>query len=326
MSIIHFEQQPIPMKEHQTVLDALLENGHEIPNSCRAGACQACLMQATEGTPPDSAQKGLKDTLRADGFFLACQCQPDQEMTVTLDPSRSRIQASIVSTELLAKDVLRVRVVAQAPMSYHSGQYVTLWRDQTTARSYSLASVPEIDGDSVELQVKRMPNGAMSEWLFEQASSGVTVELQGPMGNCFYLPGEADGALLLVATGTGLAPIYGIARDALAQGHSGPIHLIHGALDCEGLYLHEELSGISDAHDNFYYHASALQGAEERDDISSTPLEALALSIAGGIDNPRAYLCGAPELVNTLRKKLFLAGLGLSRIYADAFLPGNAKG
>lgn len=324
MPTIHFAQRHIELDNGQSVLDALLADGQTIPNSCRAGACQACLMQATDGTPPAKAQQGLKDTLKADGFFLACQCHPETDLSVTLDPARARTRAVIRQTEVLAEGVLRVLIEPTDPFAYRSGQYLTLWRDRQVARSYSLASVPALDSDLIELQVRRMPNGAMSGWLFDQARPGDPVELQGPMGSCFYLPNELDGPLLMVGTGTGLAPLYGIARDALDSGHRGPIHLIHGALSGPGLYLHGPLRELADQHPNFQYHPSVLNNEDRPPDVSARPVDQLAIELAGQLGDPRAFLCGPPELVNGLRKKLFLAGLKLARIYADAFLPGKA--
>src|ERR1019366_6954129 len=122
---------------------------------------------------------------------------------------------------------------------YRAGQFVSLFREDGLARSYSLASLP--GEGALELHVRKIPGGAMSGWLYSQAlhsqalhsqsldraqpgaQSGVPVWIQGPSGNCFYVPGKADEPLLLAGAGTGLAPLYGIARDALQQGHSGPI-------------------------------------------------------------------------------------------------------
>lgn len=323
MPTIRFGRQAIELRDEQSVLGALLGAGCDIPNSCRAGACQSCLMQAVQGTPPVQAQEGLKDTLKADGFFLACQCHPIQDLEVALDPSKSRVPATIAATELLAEGILRVRVEPNSPFSYRSGQYLTLWLDGHTARSYSLASVPELDGEQIILHVKRMPGGILSGWLFDRAKAGNRVEIQGPMGSCFYLPGEPQSKLMLVGTGTGLAPLYGILRDALNQGHEGDIHLLHGALIQSGLYLHDEMTGLAARHSNFHYHPCVLNdSADANRGIETAAVDRKALELAPELKSGKAYLCGPPELVNGLRKKLFLAGMSLGRIYADPFLPG----
>ena len=153
----------------------------------------------------------------------------------------------------------------------------------------------------------------MSEWLHSRAALGTTVWLQGPAGNCFYVPGKLDEPLILAGTGTGLAPLYGIVRDCLRQSHAGPIWLFHGALTREGLYLTEQLAELDRAHENFHYVPSVLP--------ESGPLDKDILTRFGKLVGWKGYVCGDPALVNLLRKKLFLAGMALQSIYADAFLP-----
>ena len=150
----------------------------------------------------------------------------------------AQLGATITSLELLSPDVLRARIRCDAPISFRPGQYVTIMREDL-ARSYSIASLPE-EGE-LELHVRRISGGKMSGWLHDEASAGERVTVLGPSGECFYVPGKEDQPMLLVGTGTGLAPLYGILRDALRQGHRGPIHLFHGALHKGGLYLVDEL-------------------------------------------------------------------------------------
>jgi NAD(P)H-flavin reductase len=160
----------------------------------------------------------------------------------------------------------------------------------------------------------------MSEWLHRHATPDTPVWLQGPSGNCFYAPGRIDQALLLVGAGTGLAPLYGIVRDALQQGHTGPIWLFHGALTPGGLYLTKELAELDSRHSNFHYVRSVLQDG----DTSGAEVGELAQCILTrfpSLTGWKGYVCGDPVLVNLLRKKMFLAGMASKAIYADAFVP-----
>jgi len=217
-----------------------------------------------------------------------------------------------------------VGLVTDAPFEYRAGQYITLFRPDGLARSYSLASVPtENETGELELHVRLIPGGAMSEWLSREAHPGASVAIQGPSGNCFYLPGQPDEPLLLAGTGTGLAPLYGIARDALRHGHRGPVLLFHGALDPGGLYLQQELLAMEALHPNFAYVRSVLRSPEQKgvDCLEVGPLDACVLARLPKLDGWKAYLCGDPAIVNLLRKKIFLAGAASRSIYADAFLP-----
>ena len=111
----------------------------------------------------------------------------------------------------------------------------------------------------------------------ELLREGDTIEVAGPFGNCFYTSGSADASLLLIGTGSGLAPLYGIVTDALYHGHTGPIRLYHGSWKPEGLYLVDRLRQLSAEHPNFVYvpcvDADARPGYREgRADLSRLPI------------------------------------------------------
>lgn len=318
MADIHYAGQDFPVRHGESVLDCLLRNGIAISHSCKAGACQSCLVKGSHGTIPETAQRGLRDTLRMQGYFLSCSFQPAADITVSPAGAEQRMPARISGVESLNESVLRVRLRTDAPFDYRAGQFVSMFREDGLARSYSLASLPH--EDELELHVRKIPGGAMSGWLHHHARHDTPVWLQGPSGNCFYAPARIDEPLLLAGAGTGLAPLYGIARDALRQGHSGPIWLFHGALTPGGLYLTSELAELDDLHLNFHYVRSVLRDG----DSSGVEVGELAQCILSRFPNLtgwKGYVCGDPVLVNLLRKKMFLAGMASKAIYADAFLP-----
>ena len=300
----------------ESVLEALLRQGVEISNSCRAGACQSCLLRAVSGAVPAAAQQGLKATLVEQGYFLSCVCRPEADLL--LEPAGGlEVAATIASLERLTPTVMRARLRTATPLDYRAGQYITLRRNDGLARSYSLASLPE-DG-TLELHIRRAPHGRMSGWLFDEARENEAVGIRGPAGDCFYTAGKPEQPLLLAATGTGLAPLAGICRDAVKQGHHGPIHLYHGALRPEGLYLRDELRNMAHAHGNVHYKPVVLEGGESAGILRGAIDKAIAA------DHPklggwRGFVCGDPSIVQMLKKKLFLAGMGSREIFADAFV------
>lgn len=305
----------------ESVLDALLRHGVEVSNSCRAGACQSCMLRATSGVLPAASQQGLKATLVEQGYFLSCVCRPEGDLV--LEPAGGlEFTASIAALERLSANVLRVRLRTEAPLAYRAGQYLTLRRADGLARSYSLASLPE-DG-ALELHVRRAPRGRMSGWLFDEARVNDAVTVRGPAGECFYTGGSPDQPLLLAGTGTGLAPLIGILRDALRLGHRGPIHLYHGALRPEGLYLREELRDLDGAHANLHYTPVVLEGGEP-EGIAAGALDKTITAAHPKLSGWRGFLCGDPGIVQLLKKKLFLAGMASRDIFADAFVeaPGS---
>jgi NAD(P)H-flavin reductase/ferredoxin len=324
MSRVRYEAQWYPLEPEESVLDGLLRQGLAVPHACKAGVCQSCLMRAANGAVPEKAQVGLKETLKARNYLLACSCKLEQgaELELAGGVDELRVPARIDSLEPLSEDVLRVRLRPEAPFEYRAGQYVTLLRADGLARSYSVASLPR-EG-LLELHVRLLPGGAMSGWLRTEARPGDEVRIQGPAGECFYVPGRPEQPLLLAGTGTGLAPLYGIARDALAEGHTGPLWLFHGAREPRGLYLVEELRELAARHPNLHYRPSVLEG-RLGEGVHVGALDALIRAECSKPVGWRAFLCGNPELVISLRKKLFLAGLSLKDIHADAFLPSASR-
>jgi len=304
----------------QTVLDVLLDHKLAIPNNCRIGVCQSCLMRAVAGDVPAAAQHGLKDTLKAQRYFLACQCIPTGPLEIMLPaPDVVRTTATVVQVQNLSADVLRLRLKPETEFEYQPGQYAMLWNAQALGRCYSLASVPGLD-DTLELHVARVAGGRMSSWLFDTLKQGNQVQLQAASGDCFYVEGNPEQNLLLAGTGTGLAPLWGIVRDALHRGHRGAIHLVHGAIHAQGLYLHDALLDLARQFDNFFYHASVLDGDPLPEQVSLGHIEALVAQVAPKPKDWKIYLCGAQELVSSLKKKVFLAGASMANIYSDPFV------
>lgn len=317
MPVLHHGDLHLAVEPGETALDALLRGGVAVPNSCRAGACQSCRLRASAGTPPAASQVGLKATLRERGHFLACLCRPEEDLTIAVgdDPPRP---ATVREVTMLTADVARVRLQTHTPLPYRAGQFITLLRGDGLARSYSLASVPGLD-EALELHVRVLPHGRMSQWIAHELQPGAELSVRGPEGDCFYIESDPAQPLLLVGTGTGLAPLYGVARDALRRGHTGPITLIHGAVTPAGLYLQDVLEDMSREHDNFSYLRCALHG-EATADLEIGGIEAVTARRLPKLTGHRVFVCGDPERVAALRKQSFLRGARMNEIFADAFV------
>jgi NAD(P)H-flavin reductase/ferredoxin len=316
---IEFDGQRYAALPGESVLDCLLRHSIDVSYSCKAGACQSCLMQASAGEIPASAQSGLKDTIRQQGYFLACSCMPAGDLSVKPVVVERR-PAVISKLQRLSPSVMRVGLRSGEGFSYEPGQFITLF-GPTPPRSYSLASLPT--DPEAELHVRLIPGGAMSTWLFEKAREGDAIEVEGPKGSCFYVAGKPEQPMLLAGTGTGLAPLYGIARDALHKGHTGSVKLFHGAVNREGLYLREELEALAGVYKNFEYVPVVLQGQAPVNGEAGS-IDACIPRRIPNLEGWRAYVCGDPQIVNTLKKKIFLAGVAMREIYSDAFVPAVA--
>lgn len=324
MPRVSCDGRELELSPDDNLLDALLAAGLTVASSCRAGACQQCLVQATNGAPPPSAQAGLKDAQRLQGYFLACQARLSEDLTISLSGARGLdIPARVVSVDALSSDVIRVRLRPAQALKYRAGQYITLVRADGLARSYSIASQPDSDGGCLELHVRVFPTGRMSGWLASDGAPSADVAVRGPIGECFYVPGNPKQPLLLAGTGTGLAPLWGILHDAIAAGHSGAIELWHGSRTADGLYLVHELEALAALHPNFKYHRCVLEGGADAGTAVGS-LDAAVLASAPSFDGHRVFLCGDPNLVTLMKRKVFLKGASMREIHADAFVASSA--
>jgi NAD(P)H-flavin reductase len=164
----------------------------------------------------------------------------------------------------------------------------------------------------------------MSSWLV--ASAGARVLVRGAFGECSYMQGDPHEPLLLAGTGTGLAPLLGVLRSALAAGHQGPIRLYHGARTQGELYQAESLRNLERRHANLTVTLSVAEGsaAPVGAELRVGRLEDAVFADLLQLRGYRLYLCGKPQVVHALRKRAFLAGAALDRIHADAFVAASA--
>jgi CDP-4-dehydro-6-deoxyglucose reductase len=328
---ISFEGKTFDLLAGETVLEGIERQGSSAPFFCRRGVCQACLLRAPAGAVPPVAQKGLKDSLRKQGFFLACVCKPLGDLLVERGPSCERFVCRVEHVSVFSDTVLKVSISVPVGFEYEAGQFVQLERPEDgLMRPYSIASLP---GSAwLELHVALLPDGAMSGWL--RTAQGRAVVLRGPFGECFYRSGEPERPLLCAGTGTGLAPLLGVVRAALAAGHRGPIRLYHGGVSWAGLYMWGELVSLLDRAPQLSLTGSLLSGASKPEQgfeeaarcaVQIRPLDEVVLGDWRPAAADRVYLCGHPLLVRKLEKQLYLAGAALERIHSDPFLAPAAR-
>ena len=322
MTVIHYKGESIELSPSESVLDGLLRQGHDISFGCRAGACQACLMIASSGALPADAQKGLSDAQIALNYFLACQCNlstpPPQPLSIEkVSRDDQTTPGTLISKTRLNAHVLRLRVAAD--LTYKPGQYCTLWNSEGVARSYSLASHP-VQDDDLEFHIKVLPDGRFSQWADSSLNVGDALDIQGPMGTCIYA-GEAEQPLLLAAIGTGLAPIYGILKDAIAQQHRGAIDVVLGAKEPDNFYLVPELQALAEAHSHLNIHFISQGAATEF--AESGDIYAYCKASFPSLKDSKVYLCGAESFVLKMRKQCFMSGAAMKNISADVFVPSG---
>lgn len=288
------------------LLDTLLRAGQRVPWSCRAGQCQTCLVQTLEGNAPIAAVSGLDPEQREAGWVLACQCPVLEDMRLKLhDPARDGLGAQLVATHQAAGNILILQFKPDRPLRFKPGQHLVIWLDSELGRPYSIASQP---GEAVlTFHLKLHHSGAFSDRI-QTLKPGERVYLGAPGGHFHYDPDWQDRPLLLLAAGTGLAPLRAIAMQALALDHQAPIQLYHWH-DEQGCYLEGPMRELAESQPKLTLHLRPR-----------TELAADLTQLRLASRSTLALVCGPPVFVEQVRKPLFLAGLPGRQILDEAFL------
>ena len=275
-------------------------------------------MRSIAGNPPEESQNGLKANLIQQNYFLACRCIPQQNMEICYTDSQLfRKPATIIDRTLLSNSVLRLRTTRPDDFPYFAGQYTTIFKHQDLGRTYSIASVPHLDS-YLEYHIKLLPNGKISQWLHSEISTGTCIAISEALGNSVYVKGEENRPIALIATGTGLSPMYGVLRDAISSSHQGEIRLYHGVNTKEELYLDQQLCELAETIENFHY-IPCLSNRICEPGLYHGYANQIAVNEIGNFSGWRVYLAGNPDMVKSSQKQIFLAGASLKEIHIDPF-------
>ena len=325
------ERFTIDAKSDETVLAAARRHGIALASDCESGECQTCRASLRAGTVgyPDGLVLSLTDDDRAAGAALCCVAAPRSDLVVELPYSRAALlpvktaYLSVAAVEPLCDSVVALRgsLMRNAKLAFYAGQYVNLTVPGTThQRAYSMASPPE-DDTALEFLVRLLDGGAMSEFLRASPPPGTVIALKGPHG-VFYRR-ESLAPLLLIAGGTGLAPMLSMLRQLVLRGASRRrITVCFGVTAPRDLFGVEELARL----------AEQLPGLERRiamlrPDASWTGTGGLVTDLLEPADvaaSPDAYLCGPPPMIAAARAKLAVLGQPPARIFAEEFVPSGA--
>jgi ferredoxin-NADP reductase len=326
MHSIHFNNKKYLCRDNETILELCLRNGLTVPFSCKAGVCHVCLMRSSDNSPPEIAQKGLKDKLKEKHYFKICQCIPSQDMQINFPkPEDMTTQAVLVKKEKLTDNIIRILLEPMTQFEYQAGQFINLHKQHTPAiRSYSLASTQQLDY-YLELQIKIVTDGNMSQWLLNDVNVGDEIEFHGALGNCYYQEDATEQSLLLLSTGTGLAPHIGIVREALAKGHQGEIYLFHGSHTTKGHYLKTVLEALALQYKHFHYYQCSDFPNSENTSLGNNKnqyigeITEIAFKQYPQLNNYRIYLSGNPSMVKMAQKKALEHAAKATWVYADPF-------
>jgi NAD(P)H-flavin reductase/ferredoxin len=310
-------QPPIqfPCAPGQSVLDAAAQAGWELPYSCRRGNCESCRAPVLSGEVSPAAQNGTA---------LLCQAQACSDIRIAPDrieplrPStRKRTKARLYRTRMAAPDVAIVdlRFPAGVKASFKAGQYLRVLIEGEQPRCFSMSSAPRAS-DSVQIQVRVLPGSLFGERILPNLKTGDEVEIELPHGD-FYLR-ETQAPVILVAGGTGFAPMQSMLEDALAKQRNRSFELYWGARQPDGLYALEQVRKWEQKFPHFRFHGVISEGEAPAPWRSGYVHEAV-LADHADLCGHEVYVCGAPVLVSAAKQAFTARGLPSAAFFSDAF-------
>ncbi|SOY93937.1 Ferredoxin:Oxidoreductase FAD/NAD(P)-binding [Cupriavidus taiwanensis] len=317
-------EQVFFVERGETLLQAAQRAGVALRHDCQLGGCGTCRIRLLDGQVRyDEEPFGLAPDEAAAGYALACQAQPQADLVISTarddeacaEPARHR--AVVRALRPLSADVMHVEleVPGAGALDYRPGQYLKLLSADGLARSFSMASVPR-DG-RIDLHVRRIPGGAFTDGILPRMRAGDAIEVELPLGTFFYR--ESDyRPLLMVATGTGLAPIKAILESLMDDPDCPPVSLYWGMRQAQDLYLHGEIPAWGERLYEFRY-APVLSRAGADWQGRRGYVHDAALADLGDLSDYAIYLCGSPDMIRDARAAFIAHGASPDHLYADSF-------
>ena len=308
--------------EGLNVLQAGLDAGFMLPYSCRSGVCRTCRGTILEGKVDYGAVHPtyLPDSDRAKGYALLCQAKPLSDLVIEVREVKGMrpriIPCRVERLEKPAPDVAvtGLRLPMNENFRFLAGQYIDFLLKDGKRRSYSLATKPDPGGvTALEIHVRHTPGGAFTDHVFSKLKVRDLLRFEGPLGS-FYLREDSDKPIVMLASGTGFAPIKAICEYALDKKISRPMTLYWGVrLKCD-LYMLDVARSWK--HLKFIPVLSDEQWEGRMGFVHRAVMEDFP-----DMSGVQVYACGAPVVIESARRDFSAqCGLPADEFYADSFL------
>lgn len=328
-SAIQINQSDVGINSKETILSAALRQGINFPYSCKVGGCAACKCKLTRGKVKsftDASYLLTADEVQS-GYILACQSIPkssDVEIEVDLHRATNRqIRGKITAQVKLTHDITALELCLDEAPVYKPGQYamLTLDRCKEVSRAYSYASKPNNETNTVRFFIRHVPGGKLSSLINNTNLVDETVTLDSPMGD-FYLR-KSDKHMLMIAGGSGLAPIVSILEDAKEKNCNRPVTVLLGARTQADIYCLKEMAHISETWPNTFEFIQIL--SEEPQNSSWSGLRGFMDKYLEQFvtDHSQVYLCGPPVMIDSCVDALITLGISDKEIFTDRFVSNS---
>ena len=318
----------------ETLLAAGIRQGIGLPYGCKDGACGSCKCRKISGQVVHGAHqsKALSDDEEAQGLILTCCATAQTDLVlesrqVTEEGSLpvKKMPVRVASMEKKSHDVmvLRLQLPANDPMKFRAGQYIEFLLRDGSRRSYSMANAPhtlETAPPMVELHIRHMPGGKFTDPVFSTMKEKDILRAEGPYGS-FYLREDSTKPMILLASGTGFAPIKALIEHMQHQGITRPVTLYWGGRRPSDLYMTDWIEAQLKLMPQLKY-VPVISNAEAQDQWQGRTgfVDQAVLQDHADLSGFQVYACGAPIVIESAQRDYVSLGrLPAEEFYADAF-------
>jgi CDP-4-dehydro-6-deoxyglucose reductase, E3 len=323
----------------ETLLAAGLRQGIGLPYGCKDGACGSCKCKKISGdVQHDTYQpKALSDEEKANGFVLTCRANALSDVVlesrqVTEEGAFpiKKMPVRVISLEKKSDDVMvvKLQLPANDVMKFHAGQYIDFLLRDGDRRSYSMANAPhtlETSAPAIELHIRHMPGGKFTDHVFGAMKEKEIQRIEGPQGS-FYLREDSDKPIVLLASGTGFAPIKAILEHMQHKGIQRPVSLYWGGRRPSDLYMNDWIETLATQMPQLRY-IPVISNATEQDNWQGRTgfVHSAVVQDIADLSGHEVYACGAPIVVESAKRDYTAAGLPDEAFFADSFTSAADK-
>ena len=317
----------------ETVLSAGIRQGVNMPYGCKDGACGSCKCKKISGDVQLGTYqtKALSDEERAQGWVLTCCATALSDVVLESKQVTSadafpikKMPVRVAALDKVSSDVMRVTLQLPATelMQFHAGQYVEFLLRDGSRRAYSMANAPHTlaaDAPKVELHIRHMPGGKFTDHVFGAMKEKDIQRVEGPHGS-FYLREDSDAPIVLLASGTGFAPIKALMEHMQYKGITRPTRLYWGGRRPADLYLNDWVLAQLPLMPHLHYIPVVSDALPEDAWTGRTGfVHSAVLQDTPDLAGYQVYACGAPIVVDSAQRDYVAHGLSPDEFYADAF-------